>query len=85
MWLSSRSTWAREPSERPLRFQASTTSVISLTTSSPSPITKKSTKSANGSGLYVQCPPAHTSGCSGRRSAARTGTPARSTQFSRFV
>ena len=41
------------------------TSVISPTTSSPSPITKASTKSASGSGLKAQWPPATTSGCSG--------------------
>ena len=38
-----------------------------------------------GSGLNVQCPPAMTSGCSGRRSSARTGMPARSRQFSTLV
>jgi hypothetical protein len=54
-------------------------------TSSPSPMTNRSTKSASGSGLNVQCPPATTSGSVGERSAERTGTPARSTQLRRFV
>ena len=35
-------------------------------TSSPSPMTKASTYSASGSGLYVQWPPAMTIGCDGR-------------------
>ena len=52
---SSRSTPSR--AVRPERFHAPTTSVISPTASSPSPITKASTKSAIGSGLNAQWPP----------------------------
>ena len=40
---------------------------------------------AGGHCTYNPEPIAAMSGCSGRRSAARTGTPARSTMFSRFV
>ena len=74
-----RATRARRASTR------RSTSAISPMTSSPSPMTNASTYSASGSGLYAQCPPAITIGCSGARSSLRTGTPARSTQFSRFV
>ena len=43
----------RAEQRRPERVHAPTTSVISPTASSPSPITKASTKSAIGSGLYA--------------------------------
>ena len=53
------------PSVRPDAVHSRTTSVISDTTSSPSPMTKKSTYSASGSGLNVAWPPAPISGCCG--------------------
>ena len=59
---------------RPARFHVPTTSVISQTTSSPSPSTTKSRKSASGSGLYVQCPPAPTRGA---RAGGRPPAPGR--------
>ena len=54
----------------PVGFQSATARVTSRVTSSPSPIMKASTKSARGSGLKAQGPPATTTGSSRPRSAA---------------
>ena len=48
-------------------------------------MTKASTKSARGSGLNAQWPPATTRGSAPSRPADRTGTPARSSRLSTFV
>ena len=45
------------PPTLPCFFQVMKVSTISFKTSSPSPITKKSKKSATGSTLYTQGPP----------------------------
>ena len=82
---SARSTRWRLPAVRPEAVHDRTTSVISATTSSPSPMTKKSTYSASGSGLNAACPPAPMSGWCGPRSSLRTGTPARSMQLRTLV
>ena len=52
----------------PLFFQSRMAAVTSSVTSSPSPIMKASMKSAKGSGLKAQGPPATTMGSSRRRS-----------------
>ena len=65
---------ARPSAVGPHRCAAST-SLISPTTSSPSPRTKQSTKSASGSGLKAQWPPAMTTGSVGRAVGGPDGHP----------
>ncbi len=82
---ASRCSTSSRPPGRPSAFHSRITSEMASTISSPSPSTAASMKSAIGSGLNAECPPASTIGSSSPRSTAYNGIPARSNAVSRFV
>ena len=73
------------PPTLPCFFQMMKVSTISFKTSSPSPMTKKSKKSATGSTLYTQGPPPTINGSFSVRSFCQRGMLSKSNIFKTLV